>query len=218
MALRKLPATVTLSNYPYHELFFSRYSLPLPCGECYGIIEEWKAGETVIHHRNGDHSDDTLANLQLLHHACHTKVHARARQPMSEATKQKLRAKRKFYTVTQLTRLKQSIALKGHPVSDETRRKISEALKGRSHSEATKRKISQTLKGRKPSAETIEKLRLANTGRKNSDEAKQRMSEASKKRKRVTCECGMETSTSAITSHLRKTGHQLVSQEPPQEG
>lgn len=87
----------------------------------------------------------------------------------------------------------------GHIKSIETRQKLSDSLMGHPVSTETRTKIGDANRGNKyclgriPSVETREKLR--NMG------------------KPLTCECGMVTIPGSMASHLKASGHTLVSDD-----
>lgn len=111
-------------------------------------IQEYKDGSYVIHHINGNRSDNRIENLQLMTRAEHAKLHATLRD--SDYSD------------------KISNSLKGIKRSAETKHKMSEAKKknpprsmlGKHHSEETKQKISKSNKITWSNKSDEEKIRL----------------------------------------------------------
>lgn len=43
--------------------------------EHHGMLPDWKSRREVIHHKNGDHSDNSIENLELMTQAEHMRLH-----------------------------------------------------------------------------------------------------------------------------------------------
>jgi len=93
----------------------------------------------MIHHKDHDHDNNDIENLQVTHYGCHTRHHWTGKQHTDE-TKSKLAVHRV-----------------GKPLSDETKAKMSAATKGKSKSEETRRRMSEAAKNRSP--EHLRKIR-----------------------------------------------------------
>ena len=66
------------SEFPYHLPQFAFRYYPRECEECQNN------GELDIHHRNGDRSNNSIGNLQVLCHECHRKKHPSTSESPSE--------------------------------------------------------------------------------------------------------------------------------------
>jgi hypothetical protein len=140
-------------RYEHHKVWEGHYG-PVPIGY-------------VVHHKDEDHGNNDIDNLQLMLHAEHTKHHQQGK-PKTEAHKAKL---------------SEAHIGKGHPrgeVSPETRAKLSAAAKGKVLSDETKAKMSAFQKGRVKTPEHLAKLSAALSGRTLPDETKAKMSDAMK--------------------------------------
>jgi hypothetical protein len=82
-----------------------------------------------IHHKDGNHENDNIDNLEMLIKGEHRRLH-RLGKVNSEKTRKKI-----------------SEALKGKPLSLETRKKLSESHKGKKFSDETKMRMSRARKG-----------------------------------------------------------------------
>ncbi len=140
--------------------------------------------ELVVHHKDHDHTNNSLDNLVPAHRLCHNGHHLRAlwadspekmldsesrghRTPHSEETRRKISEGHKE---------------KGLRPSDEARALAREAWKGSTHSDEAKKKMSEYATNR--SEEHREKLRQANLGKKKSPEAREKMRQAALERHR----------------------------------
>lgn len=108
----------------------------------------------VVHHINGDKTDDRLENLKLITFSEHSVLHNKGRKKSKE-TIEKQRKSLTGFKHSEETRHKMSESHKGHTVSKETRDKISISNKGKkfscgmfgkNHTKETKYKISDKLK------------------------------------------------------------------------
>jgi hypothetical protein len=106
----------------------------------------------IVHHINGNKSDNRMENLQIVSSKEHVRIH------------------RKGIPRTIEVRKKISEGNKGKIVSEETKRKISESNKG----------ISKNL-GRKHTEKTKKKISLSHVGNKDSIETRNKKSESAKK-------------------------------------
>jgi hypothetical protein len=69
---------LTLHDAEYHRVYFAAYGAgPWSCARCrlpvFAIGRD--RGKGNIHHKNHDHDDNRLENLEMLHHECHTMEH-----------------------------------------------------------------------------------------------------------------------------------------------
>lgn len=148
----------------------------------------------IVHHINGDHSDNRIENLQIVIREEHNKIH-HAHKKLTMEHRAKISASHMGISPTEEVRKRISQTLtgrKGRPVSQETREKLSKAHKGKTpflgkhHTEEAKAKIAAFHIGMKASEESRKKMSLAHIGRKLTPEAiaKRTASVLGKKRKR----------------------------------
>ena len=146
----------------------------------YNPNNPWKPGlDLVIHHKDGNHYNNDISNLELMAKLKHMSLHKLGIK-LSEETKRKigeaeLGEKHHYY---------------GKHRSEEHKRKISEghkgkvsSFKGKHHSEESKQKLSLANKGKTLSEETKRKIGLKSLGNKHAlgfkhtEETKRKMSE-----------------------------------------
>jgi hypothetical protein len=84
--------------------------------------------EDVIHHINGDKSDNRVENLQIMTRADHTRLHTIG----------------KSHSLSDEHKLKISKARKGKPLSDEHKQKLSKSHLGKKLSDETRKKMSKS--------------------------------------------------------------------------
>ena len=150
---------------PLHRLIFEDF---------YGEIPEG----CVIHHKDGNKTNNCILNLQILSHSNHNSLHMTGeRNPyygksLSEEHKRKLSeahsGENNYWYGKHLSeehKRKLSESCKGKIVSEESRRKMSESTKGeknpmygKTHSAEARQKISEAWKGRHHSLETKQKM------------------------------------------------------------
>lgn len=161
-----------------------RTTVNFDCG-CWDYYYRWlwtqKVGPIpegfVIHHIDGDETNNDLSNLKCISETEHKSLHGKQRE-WSDETKKKisegLKNSEKFKAYNENRE-------GGWHWSDESRKKFSELKKvtmkgegnpfyGRQHTDETKQKISEAMKGRPG----------PNKGRKFSEESRRKMSEAKK--------------------------------------
>jgi len=109
--------------------------------------------EEIVHHGDGDITNNNLDNLRLMSRSEHMKLH---RPDIGKNNRG-----RKGQPLLQETRDKISKALTGRIVSQETKNKVSEARLGSKHSQKAKDKVSKANTGRVRSVETKAKMRRA---------------------------------------------------------
>ena len=125
------------------------------CGE---LVTEYGGNggrNLLVHHRDGDHSNNAPDNLVGSHWDCHSVYHATEKwapgAPLDLAVRGVPKAPEH--------RAKIAAANRGRTVSAETRAKISAAKKGKSNP-----KLSAALKGKKHSAEARARMSAAHRG------------------------------------------------------
>lgn len=133
----------------YREMFFAingvgPYNCFFDCGEAVSF------DEVVVHHINGDHTNNDIHNLAPSHRICHNSHHFKElwanrkdelllsstrgnHKPHSEEAKLKMSEaqKKSGHAPTREAREKARLTNLGKPRSEETKRKISEAHKAR---------------------------------------------------------------------------------------
>lgn len=133
----------------------------------HGVLPDWKGKREVIHHRNGDHSDNRIENLQLVTAGEHKRIHIEmdgSHWTKRPEVKAKMSASQIGKKHTEEHNRKIGDGNRGKVFSEERRAKISAALKGRKrgpHSEEHKAKISAGGLGKKRSDETRANIRAA---------------------------------------------------------
>jgi hypothetical protein len=127
---------------PYHPVVLAERPLPTACDECGEPVTALQGPNVrefemtgVVHHINGDHRDDRLENLGVMHNACHARHHMLGNDPSPE------------------TREKYRVASTGRKLSDAARAKISAANTGRVPTAEHRARQSATMKGRTLTAE-----------------------------------------------------------------
>jgi hypothetical protein len=155
--------TVVLGS-EYVQAYISFHGLgPYECEHCHETVEKLggrKRGIGVIHHRDEDRSNNSIANLAVMHHECHTSHH---------------RAGKTFFLPEQ-ARVKIGDALRGKAKSQQHRKNLSKALMGNELSEDARQKISAASKGRLKSAETRKRMSEGQRLRFQDPEARKRLS------------------------------------------
>lgn len=157
---------------PWYKMLFlaSAPAQPWPCEFCtepvwFSVDEVRITGKRAlfVHHLDGDHSNDVLANLAPAHSGCHARHHHTGR--------------RKGIPISAAQRAKISATMKGRPGPPKSathRERIAASVKAshkrtsRPHKESTKAKISATMIGKKRgpmSAETKAKIAAKQTER-----------------------------------------------------
>jgi len=122
-----------------------------------------------VHHKDGDHFNNDVDNLQVVTLAEHNHIHHLGQ---------------KF---TQEQRERMSKSHQGYRPTKETKKKLSKIATGKTFSAEHREKLAAAQLGRRHSKETIEKIAKASAGSKRSPEVRKRMSEA--QRRRFTNEC-----------------------------
>lgn len=84
----------------------------------------------IIHHKDGDKTNNSIDNLELMSRARHASIHHKG-VPKTDEMKRKSSATKMGHTVSLETRRKIRDKLKGKPLSIETRRKMSESRTGK---------------------------------------------------------------------------------------
>jgi hypothetical protein len=132
----------------YQTIWMAAHSLPQPCHWCHHPVERLgrRQGDGIIHHRDHDRSNNSLANLVIGHTECHVRHHMLTMKP---ETKAKIAAARLGRTHSPATRAKISVAKKGKPLSAATRAGALAYHTGSRHTTEHKAKIGAALKGRK---------------------------------------------------------------------
>ena len=118
--------------------------------------------DEVIHHKNGDSSDDRIENLQKITRSEHTGLHNIGNQYFLG----------KYHTDKTKQKMSEAKLGKNHPMygkhhTDETKQKISDKMLGHIVSDETKQKISDEMLGHIVSEETKQKFRDSHLGNKN---------------------------------------------------
>lgn len=133
----------------YRELFFAHNGVgPYKCSFDCGSLVLFE--EAVIHHKNGDHTDNSIDNLEAAHRLCHNGHHLRElwndrrddmlsgearghRVPHSEETKKQISDKKKSLDQKPSDEAREKARLKnlGTPRSEETKKRISNGHKAR---------------------------------------------------------------------------------------
>lgn len=89
----------------------------------------------IVHHKDGDKTNNSLENLELLSRAEHASLHHKGKKK-SEEMKKKSSETKMGHIVSRDTREKISLKLKGRKLSNETRMKMRAAQKARRKKEA----------------------------------------------------------------------------------
>lgn len=113
------------------------------------IWEDWYGKPVpdgyVIHHLNGDKTDNRIQNLQCVESSLHRSFHNKGKV-LSEETKEKISKNNARYwkgkTFSEEHRRKKGLAQIGRVVTEETRNKIREAQIGKINSEESMEKMS----------------------------------------------------------------------------
>lgn len=133
----------------------------------------------VIHHRNGDETNDDVDNLEMLLHGEHTSLHSKRRE-ITQETKDKISETLTGRKLSEEHCLNISKALKNKPVNPNSLKNINRS--GMKASEQTRKKQSESLKKAWEDKELREKWTRSHEGYVTSEETKEKLSQALKRR------------------------------------
>jgi len=127
---------------------------PWLCGRCGELILTLGGSVSsemgIIHHVDEDTSNNDIANLRAMHHACHIAYH-NGKRIISEETRQKMSAAQKQRRANEPPEIRDKFvrSMTGKTHTEETRQKISASNKGKTISEATRKKLAEASRGNK---------------------------------------------------------------------
>lgn len=166
----------------YRELFFAHngpgpYACYFDCGRTVSFEE------IIVHHDDGDHTNNDLANLVPCHRLCHNRHHFDElwATRKEELTAARAAAPRLPHTDEAKRKISETHKARGNQPSDEARELARQKNLGGTRKDSTKEKMSEYAKNRTPEHQA--KLNASNTGRVVSEESRQRMSESAKARR-----------------------------------
>jgi hypothetical protein len=123
---------------------------PHVCSRC-GADEE----PLQVHHRDGNHTDDGIANLQLLCHPCHVAEHVRMRHGGEEGFTEVLFTRLSPATAAELRAVAEE---EGVSVSSIARKAVAEYLERRRHAKDVEKAVALYARLREAYGDNLESV------------------------------------------------------------